>query len=247
MPGLQENQESPFVRNVTVRIGIEKKCTKCGIEKELSEFNQHKEAKDEKRCECALCQRKESKVLYIKNRENVIKRTRQWALKNPDKTRKAWQKWQKNNPEKANKSSATWKLNNPEKVKILWKRGYIKKKNTPRGKINIRMGNGIRKSLSRGAKRVQHWEVILGYTTDQLKTHLEKQFKDGMSWEEFMLGNIHIDHKIPLAAHNFETLEDADFKKAWALNNLQPMWARENIQKSDKLNNPFQPSLCIGV
>lgn len=56
----------------------------------------------------------------------------------------------------------------------------------------------------------------------------------------------HIDHKIPKSAFNFETPEDIDFKRCWALKNLQPLWAAENIKKHDRVDKPFQPSLAIG-
>ena len=51
---------------------------------------------------------------------------------------------------------------------------------------------------------------------------------------------------IPKSAFNFETAEDADFKKCWALENLQPLWAKDNLRKSNKIHKPFQPSLAIG-
>lgn len=66
-----------------------------------------------------------------------------------------------------------------------------------------------------------------------------------MSWEK--LPEIHIDHKIPLAVFNFNTAEDCDFKRAWALENLQPLWAKDNLSKGAKLENPFQPSLLIAL
>lgn len=60
-----------------------------------------------------------------------------------------------------------------------------------------------------------------------------------------MEGKIHIDHKIPLSAHNFTKPEHSDFKKAWALKNLQPMWAIDNMKKGAKLKKHFQPSLLL--
>jgi len=64
-----------------------------------------------------------------------------------------------------------------------------------------------------------------------------------MAW-----GNIdkwHIDHKTPIAAFNFEKPEDEDFKKCWALENLQPLWAKENMKKHKKLVKPVQQSLIF--
>jgi 5-methylcytosine-specific restriction endonuclease McrA len=64
-----------------------------------------------------------------------------------------------------------------------------------------------------------------------------------MSWDN--CNEWHIDHIIPKAAFNYEKPEDIDFKKCWALKNLQPLWAKENHEKKDKLLKPFQPSLQI--
>jgi 5-methylcytosine-specific restriction endonuclease McrA len=64
-----------------------------------------------------------------------------------------------------------------------------------------------------------------------------------MSFDNY--GEWHVDHKIPLSAHNYETPDDEDFKRAWALKNLQPMWGPENISKGAKLDKEFQPSLAL--
>jgi hypothetical protein len=59
----------------------------------------------------------------------------------------------------------------------------------------------------------------------------------GLFWE--------VDHKIPVAAFNFQTPEDPDFKKCWSLKNLQPLGKSENRRKQDRVDKPFQPSLTI--
>ena len=73
---------------------------------------------------------------------------------------------------------------------------------------------------------------MLGYSADDLKTHLETQFADGMSWDN--MSEWHIDHIRPVASFNFDSTEHPDFKKCWALNNLQPLWAKDNLRKGDK-------------
>jgi len=55
----------------------------------------------------------------------------------------------------------------------------------------------------------------------------------------------HIDHIIPQSAFNYETPKDLDFKKCWALTNLQILSSVENMKKSAKLDKPFQPSLLL--
>lgn len=72
----------------------------------------------------------------------------------------------------------------------------------------------------------------LGYTAEQLRAHLERQFTRGMTWERFAAGEIHIDHRVPLAS--FDLSDPAEVKAAWALTNLQPLWAPDNHAKADQ-------------
>jgi len=68
----------------------------------------------------------------------------------------------------------------------------------------------------------------------------------GYVWDDYMNGKLHIDHKIPVSVFNFNKTQDIDFKKCWALKNLQLLPAIENIKKNNKLNKHFQPSLIFG-
>ena len=47
---------------------VMKKCTKCGIEKELTEFHKHKKQKDGLRPRCKTCRKEE----YQDDRENIL-------------------------------------------------------------------------------------------------------------------------------------------------------------------------------
>ncbi len=85
---------------------------------------------------------------------------------------------------------------------------------------------------------------MVGYTTEELKEHLETQFKKGMAWDNYGK-KWHIDHIIPRSKFNYIYYDDIDFKRCWALTNLQPLWAKENIQKSDKVDKDFQPFLSF--
>ena len=78
-------------------------------------------------------------------------------------------------------------------------------------------------------KRGKHTEAILGETFDNVRLHIEKQFKDGMSWDNF--GEWHIDHIIPLSSgkNREEIVELNNYK------NLQPLWAKENLQKGARV------------
>jgi uncharacterized protein (DUF2249 family) len=112
--------------------------------------------------------------------------------------------------------------------------------------IKNRMRYLIFSSLKRG-KGGKKWSTLLDYSPGDLKTHLEKRFTKGMTWKRFLNGEIHIDHEIPVSAFNFTTEYDIDFRRCWAISNLQPMWAEANISKSNKLSAPFQPALGLAI
>lgn len=74
----------------------------------------------------------------------------------------------------------------------------------------------------------------LPYSAEQLKEHLEKQFDDKMNWENY--GSYwHIDHIYPHSKLPYDSLKHPNFQKAWALSNLQPLEAKENQSKSNKI------------
>lgn len=68
-----------------------------------------------------------------------------------------------------------------------------------------------------------------GYTMSELKEHLERQFTNGMSWDAFVNGEIHIDHVKPIAAHDLTNHDE--LIACWSLSNLQPLWAKDNLTK----------------
>ena len=84
----------------------------------------------------------------------------------------------------------------------------------------------------RSQKAGRSWRDFVPYSLEDLIIHLERQFLPGMSWDN--RGDWHIDHIVPLASFNFETPDDPEFKAAWALSNLRPWWAKDNMQKSAK-------------
>jgi hypothetical protein len=113
---------------------------------------------------------------------------------------------------------------------------------TPQQKISRRMRGRMRASLN-GKKGGISWETLVGYTREDLKRHLESKFMPGMSWEN--IKDWHIDHIIPISAFNYQSAKDTDFKRCWALSNLQPLWIEDNLRKGDKLLFPMQASLSL--
>lgn len=140
-------------------------------------------------------------------------------------------KWQKEHPARRNEINKEWMITHPEKLRLIRKKASKKYRSTPKGKISGSLSALIRRSLI-GNKNKQHWEYLVDFTNMQLKKHLENQFKEGMTWENY--GEWHIDHITPISAFSFEKTSDVDFKKCWSLSNLRPLWAKENLQKGAK-------------
>lgn len=103
----------------------------------------------------------------------------------------------------------------------------------PMHAINDLMRGGILRSIS--DKGGRSWQGLVGYTAEQLKAHLERQFQPGMTWGNRGVNGWHIDHRLPLSSFNFSSADDPEFKAAWSITNLQPMWGDENIRKKDQI------------
>lgn len=95
-------------------------------------------------------------------------------------------------------------------------------------KLRLSLSNSFRRSLNTKKElKKSNWEKELGYTRQQLKEHLEKQFTKKMTWENHGF-YWEIDHIIPISW--FPTKESL-VKKGWALNNLQPLPKKQNNEK----------------
>lgn len=116
-------------------------------------------------------------------------------------------------------------------------------------KVGHRMSAAMRKAI-RQEKAGRHWESLVGYTVDDLIKRLKSTLPKGYSWEkDFVGGNgtLHIDHIIPMSSFNFNTTDDIDFRRCFALINLQLLPASENLHKFTKISKSFQPCLALGV
>lgn len=207
----------------------EKTCSGCKKVKNISEFHMRPD-------------RGPNSVRYICKACSASK-TKEWQQANRESANRIARKWQKSHPEQKKSSVKKWMQEHPEAAKAMQKRAHAKHRKSIKVRISESVSNKIWFSL-RETKARRGWQGLVGYTIDELKAHLEKQFKPGMSWDNY--GSCwHIDHIAPRAAFNFSTPEDIDFKRCWALSNLRPLEAEKNWKKGSRLERPFQPSLTI--
>ena len=247
------------------------KCSVCGQTKDQTDFylrpDTHKYRKD-----CIDCCKKRSKKSALKyqdvykerskqyyeaNKELVSEKNKQWAQNNRERKNEINRKYYQNHKEQKNLSAVQWQRENKDKLREIKKREHQKNreryklyhneytknqyKNNPSYRVKINISSAINSSLH-GRKNHRTWPLLVGYSVNDLMKHLENKFKDGMTWCNY--GRVwHIDHIIPISAFNIESYDSFDFKRCWNLQNLQPLFASENLRKHNKLNQPFQPCL----
>jgi hypothetical protein len=73
------------------------------------------------------------------------------------------------------------------------------------------------------------WLKILGYTMAEFKSHIASQFLPGMTWSNY--GDWHIDHVKPMSYFTFDKNDLDELVKCWSLDNLQPLWKKDNLSK----------------
>ena len=125
-----------------------------------------------------------------------------------------------------------WKKENPEKLKEQRKRWREGTGRSPKHRLNKGVGTAIYYAL-KGKKAGRGWETLVGYTLKDLMKHLEQLFDDKMNWNNYGF-YWHVDHRKPQSLFKYISTEDPEFKKCWALSNLQPLERIENMKKGDK-------------
>lgn len=199
-----------------------------------SRYNQKKEYLKRKRLSCPLKVRKEKlikvkKIRILLTDEEKKERAALYRLKNKDKLieyrSRPEVRFRKNELQRSRKES-------PEQRKKRLDNKKVRRLCDPLFKLK----ETLRKSTA-DAFNKNRWhkcgstEKILGISYELAKQHIERQFTAGMSWDNHGMNGWHIDHKIPLASAKTEE----DLRALCHYTNLQPLWAKENLEKSDKI------------
>ena len=170
---------------------------------------------------------KQIKEYYLKNKERLIKINRENRKKN-DYDRLYYLK----NKEKKQKYKRKYYLKNKKYI-IKKVCSYIeyKRKNNINFNLLCSLRTRLNHALNGETKSKKTLQLLGIKNINFLKKYLESKFKPGMSWKKRNL--IHIDHIMPCSS--FDLSDPKQQAKCFHYTNLQPLWAKENLIKSDKI------------
>lgn len=186
---------------------------------------------------------KTDKEYLLKNRERLLEYKKDYYQKNKKHLSEIGKNYRK---EKADEIRE-YRLKNRDRIlkrKRDWSRENIKHvlqyaKNKRDTDIQYKIRNSIRNRINSAIvyqKTTKHSSSLklLGCSIQNAKEHIEKQFKEGMTWDNYGHKTWHIDHIIPCAA--FDLTDPEQQKKCFHYTNLQPLWWHENLSKGAKMN-----------
>lgn len=181
------------------------------------------------------------KDYYKKNKKSINKR----AKENPNRKENN-KKYHNSHKEQSNERSREWNEFNKDRKKELNRKQYLENKEIHNKKANeynkkrkshdplFKLTVSIRRLIStsikrRGYKKNSKTEKILGISFNEFKIFIESKFKEGMTWENY--GEWHLDHIIPISI----SIDESDIYNLNNYKNFQPLWAFENLSKSNKI------------
>lgn len=238
-------------------------CTKCAVEKSIDRYVACKGYRTGYTRICRDCMNEatnarrlanpeyarqmgniNAKKSYARNRETILEKLkardqdvvnakrRARRVANPEKTKQTRKKENAKYAEQNKLRSQRYRENNKERIREKhnqYCRTYYAK---PERRLSHSVTVLMNRMLRRG-KEGKSWKTYVDYTLDQLVAHLESQFQEGMSWDNY--GSWHVDHIIPRVLLPCVDASEENFKTCWALPNLRPLWAKDNLSKGSRI------------
>lgn len=231
---------------------MHKKCRICEKAKSINDFHKKKNAKDGHRNECKECikeiqkkykevpgfkekQKDYDKKRYEEKRDEILKRKKEYHIENRERILEYKKEYREENKERIKEYMDNYRDNNREKLREYIKNNpdknsRIQKEYRKRYPYIIAWRSVLHSTLKRlGTKKQDKTINLLGYSALDLKHHLESKFSNGMSWDNH--GEWEIDHIRPVTSFSPST----PMKEVCSLNNLQPLWKKDNLSKSNKI------------
>lgn len=182
---------------------------------------------------CKECSKQEGNASYYKHREKRLQAKSEYSEKNKEVIQSRNRNQYSKNKEKRIEYQKNYYKNNKEILRPKIAARAIKKYHSDifykiKSNLSIRMRKFFKKNGSRTVD-------FIGCSIDELKCYLESKFQDGMSWDNYGLHGWHVDHIRPCTSFDLSKKEEQE--KCFHYTNLQPLWAIDNIKKSNKWDN----------
>ena len=170
---------------------------------------------------------------YYKNREQCLERTKLYYNKNLERIKLYQINYRTINREKLKQKGLEYRIKHRTIIRIRqYKYRNKKRKTDPYFKLMDNLRTRVYCVLKGKIKKSTRTLTLLGVKNiSEVKLHLEKQFKNGMTWKNH--GKWHIDHIKPCAS--FDLTCHKQQLVCFNYKNLQPLWASENLRKGVKI------------
>lgn len=233
-----------------------RECTKCREYKTWGNYGLNSASNTKHMTRCKGCI-----TLYTKSISNIKKEyDKEYVANNYEKKQEQKKEYYKNNKEKINKKNNNYRLMNIDKINSQ-KRKYrsenreeINSKKRTQHSKNLRNKNRNKRRQedlaykltdilrcriyqalkNKDTVKYKTTMDLLGCTMEVFIAHIERQWEEGMTWENHTLDGWHIDHIIP--CNSYDLTDQKQQKECFHYTNLQPLWAEDNLSKSDKLD-----------
>lgn len=225
---------------------MKKVCSRCHQEKFLTEFYRDKNAKDGRRADCGECNKNSVSERHRKDPEAERARQKRWRENNPDKVKEQYKKSRPKMREWVRERYAKdeeyrnrvildvrkYKANpkNKEAIQETRKKSRQKSMQNPKFRISLnlrRRMNTVLKNWTKDSSTIK----LVGCTWEELRAHIESQFTEGMTWDNYGKQGWHLDHIVGCA--NFDLSDPEQQKICFHYTNLQPLWWYDNLLKKE--------------
>jgi len=201
--------------------------------------------------QCLECNKAYKRKHYQENKEQYRSNNQNYIIDNEEEVDAYRKQYRLDNKDKISEYQKEYYQDNKTELDIYSKE-YVKErsKRDPIFKLRKNISKLVASYLKRQGHRKSGISILdkIGYTIEQLKNYLESQFEPWMTWDNWGPYNSktwddndlstwtwQIDHIIPQTALPYTSMEDDNFKKCWALENLRPLSAKQNLIKGNRL------------
>ena len=196
-------------------------------EKKALEYQSNKEKLKLKQKNYYNANKEKNKLYRQENKQKILN----YRLKNKEKLTETYKKYYLKNKDAINKKHKIYMQKNRERTNELV---LQRMKTDVQFKLKHILRNRLRRALKlKNLNNKQEAIKYLGCTVEHLKQYLENQFDSQMNWENHGTYGWHIDHVLPLS--NFDLTKEKDLKIVCHYTNLQPLWAKDNLTKGNKI------------